>query len=98
MSGPPPLTHAASVDCLLYLINLRLRSQGISGRSDRHAVFAIPNEGFERRAVRFPNLSAPPTLLAHKRADFKALICFDFIHSLIYEIPIGLLIVLLVWV
>jgi hypothetical protein len=42
------LTQAASVDCLLYLINRGLRRQGISGRSNRHAVSAVPNEDFER--------------------------------------------------
>jgi len=42
------LTQAASVDCLLYLINRGLCRQGISGRSNRHAVSAVRNEGFER--------------------------------------------------
>jgi hypothetical protein len=36
-------------------------------------MFAVPHEDFERRAIRFSNLSAPPTLLALKRTDFKAL-------------------------
>ena len=81
LPGRSLLTHAASVDCLLYLINRGLRRQGISGRSDRHAVSAVPNEDFERRAIRFSNLSAPPTLLALKRTDFKALIDFGFVHS-----------------
>jgi hypothetical protein len=43
-----PLTHAASVDCPLYFINRGLRRQGIGSRSNRHAVFAVPNEDFER--------------------------------------------------
>src|SRR5215470_310851 len=76
----PPLTHAASVDCLFYFINRGLRRQGIGSRSNRHAVFAVPNEDFERRAIRFSNLSAPPTLLALKRTNFKALMNFDFVH------------------
>src|SRR6516162_2104567 len=42
------LTHDASVDCLFYLSNRGLRRQGISGRSNRDAVSAVPNEGFER--------------------------------------------------
>jgi len=42
----PPLTHAASVDCLLYLSNRGLRRESISGRSDRHAVSAVPHRGF----------------------------------------------------
>ena len=44
----PPLTHAASVDCLLYFINRGFRCQGIGSRSNRHAVFAVPDEDFER--------------------------------------------------
>src|SRR5262249_26436503 len=74
------LTQAASVDCLLHLINRGLRRQGISGRSNRHAVSAVPNERFERGAIVFPNLTAPPILLALKRTDFKASIDFDFVH------------------
>ena len=31
--------------------------------------------------IRFSNLSAPPTLLALKHTDFKALIDFGFVHS-----------------
>jgi hypothetical protein len=77
----PPLTHSASVDCFLYFINRGLRCQGIGSRSNRHAVFAVPNEDFERGAIRFPNLTAPPTLLAFKRTDFEALLDFDFVNS-----------------
>ena len=43
-------------------------------------VSAIPDESFERGAIRVPNLSAPPTRLALKRADFNALIDFGFVH------------------
>src|SRR5215469_6187569 len=76
----PPITHAASVDCLLYFINRGLRRQGIGSRSNRHAVFAVPNEDFERGAVRFPNLSAPPLRLTLVGTDFKALINFGSVH------------------
>jgi hypothetical protein len=43
-----PLTHDASIDCLLYISNRGLRCQGISGRSTRDAVSAFPDEGIER--------------------------------------------------
>jgi hypothetical protein len=35
---------------------------------------------------RFPNLSAPPTLLAFKRTDFKAPIDFDFVPFLMIRL------------
>src|SRR5215469_14132210 len=76
----PPITHAASVDCLLYFINRGLRRQGIGSRSNRHAVFAVPNEDFERGAVRFPNLTAPPLRLTLVGTDFEALINFGSVH------------------
>ena len=79
--GPcPPLAHAASVDCLLYFINRGLRRQGIGSRSNRHAVFAVPNEDFEQGAVRFPNLTAPPLRLTLVGTDFEALINFGSVH------------------
>src|SRR5262249_58397855 len=55
------LTHAASVDCLLYLINRSLRRQGIGGRSNLKSGAAFSPPRFLCGGLPPPHLTAPPT-------------------------------------